>query len=122
MKIVTIIRKMFSKGSITINGETYHGNVNISADGRVLVDGVEQSQTCGRVINIVVNGDVTEVSTSSGDIVVNGNAGSVQSTSGDIRCGNVTEDVQTTSGDITCGDILEGDARSVSGDINRRRK
>lgn len=70
------------------------------------------------VVNIVIEGDVHNVSNVAGDINVSGSSEHVSTTSGDIKIGgNVDGDINSTSGDIHVGDKVTGNAFTKSGDI-----
>lgn len=105
---------------IVVNGKTYHGN-NVSViNDSVYIDGVLQDTPNGKTINIVINGDATEVSTASGDVIIKGSVEqSVTTASGDVEVsGRVGRDVSTTSGDVYAKHV-EGSIRTVSGDISK---
>ncbi len=106
------------KGTVTINGKTYEGN-NISIQAsRIIIDGeVQSGSPLVGYITVNVTGDVTEVSTTSGDVNVQGDVGSVSTTSGDVDCENVRGDVDTTSGDVTVRGSIQGNVDTTSGDI-----
>lgn len=110
-----------SGGSVNINGKTYSGrNIQINGD-QVIIDGVvQEGGALIGPISVTVNGDVESLRTVSGNITVNGSSGSIQSTSGDVEVkGDVVGNVQTVSGDVSCKKV-EGDARTVSGNIKNR--
>ena len=106
---------------ITINGKSYTGNNITVVNDEVYIDDVKQDVIESKIINIIINGDVDNVSTVSGDIVIKGNArNTVTSTSGDIEiCGNVEGSVNTVSGDVAAKTI-SGGVSSVSGNINHK--
>lgn len=111
-----------SGGSVTVNGKTYTGkNVSVMGDGSVVIDGVlQEGAPLVGPISVTVNGDVESLRTVSGNVTVNGSSGSIQSTSGDVEVkGAVVGNVQTVSGDVSCKKV-EGDARTVSGNIKNR--
>jgi formylmethanofuran dehydrogenase subunit C len=105
-------------GRVTINGVAYDGSSVSIAGGRVIVDGVEQSQHLALQVTVQVEGSVEQLQTASGDVTVNGSAGSVETASGDVRCGPVQGSVQTVSGDVSAASIA-GSVKTVSGDIRR---
>jgi len=122
--------------SISINGNTIvvsgGGSVKI-VNGRVIVDGQDMTPDAKDIrieihgdvarldvdvcTEVVVNGTVGQLSTSSGDVKCGDVAGSVQTSSGDVRCKGVTGSVQSVSGDVQASHIA-GSVRTVSGDIN----
>ena len=71
--------------------------------------------------NLKVQGDVKDISTTSGDVSITGNVtGSIQATSGDIDVrGNVGGSVQTSSGDVECYEVA-GNVKTRSGDIDKK--
>ena len=95
-----------NSGVVSINGKTFQGH-NISIGGnKVIIDGIEQTDSefnC-QVINIEINGDVGSIHSEAADVTVSG---------------SVTGSIKTSSGDIECGDV-QGDVSSMSGDIRRR--
>jgi hypothetical protein len=90
-------------GSVTINGVTYSGSVNISSDGSVIVNGANECVLDkGISITVEVSGDVQNIKTMSGDINVSGNiGGNVKTMSGDVFAKNIDGNVSTMSGDVT---------------------
>ncbi|APD20318.1 hypothetical protein AM24_125 [Acinetobacter phage AM24] len=110
-----------SGGSVNINGRKYTGrNIQINGD-QVIVDGVVKSTVQSGPINVAVNGHVEDLKTVSGDVTVqSGTVGNIQTTSGNINVnGDVQGNIKTVSGNVK-GHKLEGDARTVSGDIKTR--
>ena len=123
---------------VIINGKKYTGgNSIVVSNNKVIIDGVDQSPSkCKKIdIKIVgnvenlevdtcntinVHGDVNSLQTTSGDVDVSGNVtDSVDSTSGDIECGDVGGSVKSVSGDIKCKNI-NGSVKTVSGDIRNK--
>ncbi|MNR71781.1 hypothetical protein D3C71_24590 [compost metagenome] len=122
--------------AITINGRHFAGARNVTIqDGRIYVDGAEQSMDSSAAMNVSIQGDVealevgygqvtvagpvNRLTSASGDVRVDGAVGSVQTASGDVVCGDVHGDVSTASGDIRAASVAGG-ARSMSGDIHTR--
>lgn len=107
-------------GTVTINGNTYEGNVISIANGKIVVDekiyGVEISAVAG--FYIVVNGDVEKLESEGGDVKVNGTVGMVKTLSGDIHCSDVKGNVETMSGDIHCKKV-GGNVKTLSGEVYR---
>ncbi len=121
---------------VTINGKTITSSGSISIiNGKVFIDGKEQETGDAKEINISiegnvetlnapgcnnikVSGDVTKLSTSSGDVEVGGNVFSgIQCSSGDVEVGgDVSGSIQTSSGDVKCGKVA-GDVTIMSGNI-----
>lgn len=109
-----------SKGTVVINGKSFSGN-NISiVNGVVKIDGkiVEDSDAIMKehVLNISVQGDLEELSTTSGDVEVSGSVGNIKTTSGDVFSKGDVQTVTTVSGDVRAKSI--GSAKSVNGDIS----
>lgn len=68
------------------------------------------------LIKIEIKGEVQQLVTQSGDVMVNGNVGNVKTTSGDVSCGSAMN-ISTVSGDVTCKGKPQY-VNTVSGDIN----
>lgn len=107
-------------GSVNVNGKSYSGKNIIINNGKVIVDGIEQSEVLEHRITVNVVGDVGALEAISGDVSVIGNVGSLQTTSGDIECHDVAGNVQTVSGDVDCGRVT-GNVKTVSGDIKHNK-
>jgi len=102
--------------SININGKSYIGSTVIVRNNKVTINGVDVTPDT-KIVNIVVEGNVEEVSADYCDkIIVNGNVTTVTTTSGDIQCKDVAGNAKSSSGDIECGDV-GGDVQSTSGDV-----
>ena len=98
------------------------GDHIVKKDGKWYVDGKEADTSSVGVteydtVNIEINGDVTNLSTTTGDIVVNGSCVSLHTGSGDVKCGDALS-VSTGSGDVRCSKIT-GSVSTGSGDIYR---
>lgn len=110
--------------TVTINGQrivTNGGSISV-IDGKVTIDGkdVDLGQFKEKVINIVVEGNVDSITSSSADITVNGSTGAINTQSGDVKVkGDVAGSVSTMSGDVTVKGKVEGNVKTMSGDINR---
>ena len=122
--------------SIKVNGITYNGSNLKMTNNKIIIDGVDVSPD-SKIINVLVHGDVnnlsvdsadeivvagdcTQVNTSSGDVEVGGNVDKINTTSGDVKVdGDVNGSVSSSSGDIECSKIL-GNASTRSGDIDKR--
>ena len=126
--------------TINFNGKTYHSfeemlaaekdcnNVHVIGhasnvvirNGVTIVDGVPiKYLEGGCVTHIIIQGDVQNVTTTSGDVSVCGSVGSINCTSGDVDCGDVIGSVNTTSGDVNCGSV-GGMVNTYSGNIRHR--
>lgn len=119
--------------TMKINNQGYVGQSITIINGKIIIDSVDVTPD-SKVINIQVEGNVSEIKADACDIInVTGNVGRVETVSGDVTCGNVETFVQTTSGDVRCGDVnhfvktvsgdvqaktVHGSVNTVSGDIN----
>ena len=107
--------------TITINGKRMNfsgGNVSV-INGKVIVDGKNVDVPDAPVFNIVVEGNVGEVSGDFATVTVAGDAGSVKTMSGDAKVdGNVNGSVSTMSGDVRVKGSIGGSVSTMSGDIN----
>lgn len=108
-------------GNVTINGKTYSGNNIIISNGKVIVDGAEQSEVLEHNIVVNVTGDVQSLETTSGDVNVIGGVSNIQTTSGDVQCESVSGDVKTVSGDVNVRGNVAGNVKTVSGDISYKK-
>jgi hypothetical protein len=106
-----------SGSSISVNGVRYSGNNITITNDKVIIDGVEQSQTLVGPITVNVEGNCGDIETGSGDVNVSGSSGNVQTGSGKVKCQDVKGNVQTGSGNVNCGKV-SGNVRTGSGDIN----
>jgi hypothetical protein len=103
--------------TITINGKTFFGNNVTINNGKVYIDGKNQTPDA-KEINIEVIGNVDNLTVDAANLVnIVGNAHTVQTISGDVKCNDVSKSVKTTSGSIDANTI-HGDADSMSGSIN----
>lgn len=104
---------------IIINGKSYIGSSISINNNRISINGTQINED-SKVINITVEGDINLLDVDyCAKIVVNGSVTKLKTTSGDVECGNVTQSVETTSGDIECGDI-GGDVNTTSGDVKAK--
>lgn len=116
------IFEMFSDDNTTttINGKQYSGrNITITND-LIIIDGVIQTDNIVNVkkIDIVVEGSVKSLHTTSGTVRISGNATDVSTTSGDVFCSeSVLGDIKTTSGDVDIQGNVSGKVETVSGDV-----
>lgn len=108
-----------SGSSVVIDGRTFTGDVVISGDGTVTMDGETQGSVVGPV-TVVVHGNCDLIDSSSGRIEVTGSAGSVRTMSGDVECGDVSGSIKTMSGGVTCGTV-GGGVSTMSGDIRCKK-
>jgi DUF4097 and DUF4098 domain-containing protein YvlB len=102
---------------ISINGKQYSGKSVVIRDGRVIIDGKE-SLSNDKVINIHIEGNVEKIDVDACEhIIVDGNVGEITTTSGDIQAKQVSGSIKTTSGDVTIEGPCGGSINTVSGDI-----
>lgn len=100
----------------TIQIKNNCGDIDISGRG-IFIDGKRVDiDNDMKTINIVITGDVKNISARSSDIYVQGNAHTVETVSGDITIGGDTQSANTTSGDIEANSI--NNAKTISGDIS----
>lgn len=106
-----------------INGATWINNVKIEGaqsisinNGKVYVDGKLREDLSEPSIEIKIEGTVTSVHTSSGNVSVMGDVNAISTSSGDVNCQDVKGGVQTMSGDVTCNTIA-GNVNTMSGDV-----
>lgn len=98
------------------------GNSIVKKDGVWYVDGKKaDTSSLGMTeydtVNIEITGDVTNLSTTTGNVVINGSCVSLQTASGDVKCSYALS-VNTGSGDVRC-DKITGSVSTCSGDIYR---
>lgn len=102
-------------GNVVIDGKSFSGhNITINGD-KVIVDGVTQDGSLVGNITVTVNGDVEQLSTTSGSVYAT-TVTNIKTVSGDVTCTDVHGNVQTISGDVDCPKIL-GSVKTISGDI-----
>jgi hypothetical protein len=102
--------------NIIINGVRYTGNNIVVKDNKVVIDGVE-TRSYANAVTITVEGDVEELHVDCCDsLIVNGNVNNLTTQSGDVECRDVTGNLNLTSGDVECGNV-GGSIQTVSGDI-----
>ena len=109
---------------IIINGRKFSGSNVTVAGGKIIIDGKEQNASDyeEKIINIVIDADVNEVSSDCGNITVNGTVNkNVKTVNGSIDIsGDVGGDVKTTNGDVQCLNI-SGDVDTVNGNIKYKK-
>lgn len=109
---------MSGNGRIVVDGREFKGrNISIK-NNKVVVDGVEQDGELVGDINVVVHGDVQDLENGSGNVKAQ-NVGNINTGSGDVECGNVSGSIKTGSGDVDC-DRVNGNIRTGSGDVTHR--
>jgi hypothetical protein len=106
-------------GEIIINGQRITGsNMKVfgnSVGGYVVVDGVRIAE--GLKLDITVNGPVSKLEQSIGNVTVVGNIGDIKATSGSVSVTGNAESINNTSGDVKVGGSVAGSVSTVSGDI-----
>lgn len=122
--------------NIIINGNSYGGSSVVIRGNKVVVDGVDVTPD-SKVIDIkvvgnideltvdycsklMVEGNVNNVRTSSGNVECKAVTGDITCSSGDVECGNVGGNISTSSGDVRCGTVA-GAVRTMSGDIKNAK-
>ena len=104
-------QRELESGKINIRGQS----ITIS-NGVVTVDGKVIDNVAGKTINIT--GGCQNLVTDCVDIVVHGDVGNITSTSGDVSVsGSVGGNIKTISGDVVAKGTLSGAVSTVSGDI-----
>ncbi|QXL90430.1 hypothetical protein [Salmonella phage NINP13076] len=109
-------------GNTIINGNVIGGDMNITSRGdNIFINGELVHTTQEKNITVIIHGDTKSISTVSGDVNVYGTvAGSIKTTSGDVHVeSGALGDVTTVSGDVRA-EKIEGNVKTVSGDISRR--
>lgn len=108
--------------TIVINGKPYSGNNIVVTNGKVTIDGKDETPET-KEINISVEGNIEKLKVDSCNVVsVTGAVTSVSTVSGKVKItGNVSGGVQTVSGNVDCGDV-GGPINSVSGNIRNNSK
>ncbi len=105
------------KNMITINNSSYNGKTISIVNGKVTIDGKEVNTGDSKEINISVSGNLEKLNVDyCNKIEIAGNVTEVSSTSGNVSCGDVTSDIKTISGDVDCGSV-GGKVETVSGDV-----
>ena len=106
---------------IRINNVDYNGKSITITNGKVIIDGVDQTPD-SKEINILVDGNIDRLNVDNCDmLVVKGDCDHVKTSSGDVEVeGDVTNSINTMSGDVHCGNV-GGSVRTMSGDIKHIR-
>jgi hypothetical protein len=108
-------------GNIIINGKRVATSGSMSiVNGKVIIDGKQVELDDAPVFNIIIEGNVEQVSGEFATITVNGDSGSVKSVSGDVNVkGSVSGSASSVSGDVRVAGNVGGSVSTVSGDIKR---
>jgi len=106
--------------TIKINNHTYTGSSVIISNGKILIDGEDQTPET-KEVTITVNGNIDSISADlCNNITIEGSSGSIKTMSGDVKIhGDVTGSVSTMSGDVDCYNIGES-VSTMSGNITHR--
>ena len=96
---------------VQVNGKSYcfKGGSNISiANGKVTVNGeeIDLSEITSKCINIVVNGNVDNLTCTCDDLTINGNVHSVDC-NGNVKCNEVQGSIEC-NGDCTVNGNVQG--------------
>ena len=112
--------KNIVNSNVRINGVSYNGNNVTIINGKVIVDGKDMTPDAKNII-IHVDGDISKLSVDICDkLSVTGNVTDLSTVSGDVTIGgSVGQNVKTVSGDVKCGNIA-GKVTTVSGDIKNK--
>jgi DUF4097 and DUF4098 domain-containing protein YvlB len=87
-------------GVVTVDGVV----VDMKGTSNITINQCDYLKT--DTMNVVVNGDVSALSTQSGDVEVRGDVIRVQTLSGDVTVyGSVTGDISTMSGDVNVSKV-----------------
>jgi hypothetical protein len=108
--------------SIIINGRQINasGRSVSVVNGNVIIDGRRIDVEPASVYNIVVEGNVEEVSGDFAKIEVKGNAESIKTMSGSARVeGAVAGSVSTMSGSVSVRGSVGGSVSTMSGNISK---
>jgi hypothetical protein len=102
--------------SYTVNGNSINiNNGKLVVDGEVVTGGLGQCH-----VQVTVEGDCKDVTTSNGDVDVMGDVtNNVKTTNGDIEVHkSVGGNVSTTNGDVDCDGSVGGSVSTNMGNIN----
>lgn len=106
-----------------INGKVYpSGSVRIT-NNKVYINGVLQTgdELEQKVINIEITGPVNQLEVDACEkLIVNGDIQNLKTLSGDVDCQNVTGSVTTMSGDVDANNI-GGSVTTMSGNVKYKK-
>jgi len=106
------------KGNVFIDGTQIKCSENQKTINISIVGDVDQIQ-CDYAENFIVEGNVDDLYSISGDVKVTGNIGEINTTSGNVKCENKIEgSVNTVSGNVKASSI-SGNVKTISGDIKK---
>ena len=105
-----------SNRSHTISGNSISIGSKLIVDGVVISDGIGQC-----MVNVTVEGDCHDLTTTNGDVDVMGDVtNNVKTTNGDIEVHkSVGGSVTTSNSDVNCG-AISGNVSTQMGDINHK--
>jgi hypothetical protein len=104
---------------VTVSDITY-SNVNsiVQRNNELYIDGKLVDLKNQLVVNVIVEGDINEVSVTSGEVLCSGVIQKVKSTSGRVIVkGNIDGNVKTTSGKIITEGYIGGSVSTTSGNV-----
>ncbi len=106
-------------GNVFINGVQVSAGRSIIVNGdQVMVDGQNiDLKAYGRVVNIVVEGNVETVRNDNGDITVQGAVGDIKATNGDVIIKGDANHVNLVNGDAEVNGQVHGNVVAERGDI-----
>ncbi len=106
---------------IIYNGKKYEGKNLIVSNNKIYIDGVLQTdfnQSSDKVINIYIEGDVSNVQIESADTVnIKGNVDSIVLKTGNLNIEGDADKVEVKTGSVYCTTI-KGNATVRTGNIN----
>ena len=103
--------------SININGKSYAGRNIVISNGKVIIDGKDQTPE-GKEINISVDGNVNRLEVDYADrIDIKGDVAIADCKNGNLSCRDIVGDAETKNGNIVCSGKIEGNATTKNGNI-----
>lgn len=103
---------------IVINGVTYAGNNIVVANGRVTVDGVDNTPGEDKNISIIVHGDINSLKANScKSLIVEGSVKNLENMNGNVDCEDVTGSVKAMNGSVHCKNVA-GSVEAMNGNVN----
>lgn len=122
-----VIQIQSNKDDITIiNGEVFVSGKKIEIDGNakeitINIQGIIAELNVDYCNYINIEGDVSNIKSTSGDVFLSDALGDIQTTSGDVEVkGGVSGSIKTVSGDVDCVNC-GGSISTVSGDIKYKK-
>lgn len=104
-------------GTIRINNNSYSGSSIVITNGKVTIDGKDVTPDSKEII-ISVDGNIEQLKVDVCKTVsVKGHVKNIYTQSGDVEVsGNVEGDIRTMSGDVDCSTVA-GSISTMSGDV-----